>query len=148
MKETIETALSDREDGLRVKVRWDVEASIEEPGVVTVEVIVVPIGISTATRHVGRAGSEADAIRAIAIDLGLRADGSGRASAQRVIIEELKSEIEAARAIVTAVRHERDAREAWLRSLPEGSCTTPPTAALIEAEAATGEALRKIEGKR
>jgi len=47
-----------------------------------------------------------------------------------------------------AVRRERDTRAAWLDSLPDGSCGNPPPAALIEAEDATGEALRALEGGR
>lgn len=49
-------------------------------------------------------------------------------------------------ALVAAVRREREARAEWLASLPDGSCGNPPPAALIDAEAATGEVLRVIEG--
>lgn len=48
-------------------------------------------------------------------------------------------------ALADAVRRERDARAAWLASLPDGSCGNPPPQALLYAEEATGEALRAIE---
>lgn len=47
-----------------------------------------------------------------------------------------------------AVRRERDTRAEWLDSLPDGSCGNPPPNALIEAEDATGVALRAVEAAR
>ncbi len=48
--------------------------------------------------------------------------------------------------IVNATLRERAAREAWLASLPDGSCANPPTQELLDAEKATGEALLSITG--
>lgn len=50
--------------------------------------------------------------------------------------------------LADAVRRERDARAEWLDSLPDGSCGNQPPAALLNAETATGEALRAIEEPR
>lgn len=45
--------------------------------------------------------------------------------------------------VLAAVRREHNARAAWLASLPDGSCGNPPSQALLDAEAATREALRR-----
>lgn len=55
--------------------------------------------------------------------------------------------IEAHRAVADCVRREHEARAAWLASLPAGSCTSPPPAALLDAEAATGAALALLDGR-
>jgi hypothetical protein len=47
--------------------------------------------------------------------------------------------------LVSAVRRERSEREAWLASLPDGSCGNPPPVTLIDAESATSEALQAVE---
>jgi hypothetical protein len=47
--------------------------------------------------------------------------------------------------LVVVVRRERDARAEWLASLPDGSCSNPPPRALLDAEAATGDALRSVD---
>lgn len=51
-------------------------------------------------------------------------------------------------ALLRTVRRERAERAAWLASLPDGSCGNPPPAALVAAEAATGEMLRAMEEGR
>lgn len=56
-------------------------------------------------------------------------------------IAKAERERDAALRVVAAVRRERNARVAWLASLPGGSCGNPPSAALVEAEAITAEAL-------
>ena len=55
--------------------------------------------------------------------------------------DERDAEIAMLRVVVDAALHEREARAAWLASLPAGSCGNPPSEALLDAEKATGEAL-------
>lgn len=50
--------------------------------------------------------------------------------------------------LVNCVRDEVASRAAWLASLPEGSCQSPPPASLIAAEAATAAALAEIGASR
>ena len=50
-------------------------------------------------------------------------------------------ERDALRRLAACVRRERNARVAWLASLPSGSCGNPPSDVLVAAEAATAEAL-------
>ena len=57
----------------------------------------------------------------------------------------LHTEIKCLRAVVECVRRERAAREAWLASLPEGSCGNPPPNELLDAEGATELALRRLD---
>jgi hypothetical protein len=54
----------------------------------------------------------------------------------------LAERLDAAEAVVAAVRREHNARVAWLASLPPGSCASPPSQALLDAEAATRAALQ------
>lgn len=56
--------------------------------------------------------------------------------------------VAAYRRLADAVRIEREAREEWLASLPEGACTSPPPVDLLDAESATGRALADLEGDR
>lgn len=48
------------------------------------------------------------------------------------------------RALACAVRREHNTRLAWLATLPDGSCPNPPPQALLDAEAATRDALRRV----
>lgn len=50
--------------------------------------------------------------------------------------------------VVECARREHAERAAWLASLPDGSCGNPPPQALLDAEAATREALAAIGGAR
>lgn len=47
-------------------------------------------------------------------------------------------------ALACAVRREHNTRLAWLATLPDGTCPSPPPQALLDAEAATREALRRV----
>lgn len=55
--------------------------------------------------------------------------------------ERLRADLEA---LACAVRREHNTRLAWLATLPDGSCPNPPPQALLDAEAATREALRRV----
>jgi hypothetical protein len=43
--------------------------------------------------------------------------------------------------LIACIRAETAARQAWLASLPGGSCANPPPQALLDAEKATRDAL-------
>lgn len=60
----------------------------------------------------------------------------------------LKDRHKAMTAVIAAVRAERAAREAWLASLPEGSCGNPPTQELLDAEATTGALLAALDAQK
>jgi multidrug resistance efflux pump len=89
-------------------------------------------GVTTVAR-IARAEAERDAARA---ELKASEDEARRA------LDEMNRRVDVAEAVVAAVRREHNARVAWLASLPPGSCASPPSQALLDAEAATREALR------
>lgn len=62
----------------------------------------------------------------------------------RRALDALHRRLDAAEAVVAAVRREHNARVAWLGSLPPGSCASPPSEQLLAAEAATRAALREV----
>lgn len=70
----------------------------------------------------------------------LRGDGEKTAAEQT---DALRAQLAT---LTAAVRRERNARAAWLASLPDGACGNPPPQALIDAEAATGEVLAAMAG--
>jgi chromosome segregation ATPase len=69
-------------------------------------------------------------------------------TAQKESLVKMLRHRDALAALLRTVRRERAEREAWLVSLPGGSCGNPPPAALVAAEAATGEMLRAMEEGR
>lgn len=56
--------------------------------------------------------------------------------------DRLRARVAALEGVALCVRREHNARLAWLATLPDGSCGNPPPQALLDAEAATREALR------
>jgi hypothetical protein len=58
-------------------------------------------------------------------------------------LQRRRESITAMRALASAVRREHNARLAWLATLPDGACPAPPQA-LLDAEATTRDALRRV----
>ena len=82
--------------------------------------------------------------------LAARACGTNDPDVLAALLAEASAEMQRQRergfalaSLTTAVRREHNARAAWLASLPDGSCGNPPSQALLDAEAATREALRR-----
>jgi len=67
----------------------------------------------------------------------------GRLEAEAAAAARRLARTAALEAVAACARREALARAAWLGALPPGSCTSPPSEALLAAEAATREALRE-----